>query len=470
MNANDAAGSRKATFSRFGGWIVLLAVAAVLAFVGWNWLTNRKAAEHAEGGDRAAPLKLASGRMDSLLVNPETARAMGLTAVPVGPAPAASPLKLFGSLFLDSSRLVHVRTRFAGEVIEVGQIAEPTPEGGPSHERPLQVGDAIKRGQVLAVIWSKEIGERKSDLVDAQSQLYLHEKVLQRLKSLQGGPVSERAVEEATRNYEADVIQVTRLERTLRSWQLSEETIAAMRAEAKRIHEGKEGRNPQLDREWAELDVVAPQDGVVLERNFTVGDIVDPTQDLFKLADISRLSVLANAYEEDLPKLRALTTEQRRWSLRLQSETESPPLAGTFEAIGNVIDQSQHTAIVRGWIENPDQRLRVGQFVTATVELPTSPGEVAVPVTAIVDDGADSYLFVAKDEALSEVTRRQVQLVRRTRSQAILLAHPPAGNKGPQPIRPGELVVGSGTIELNGALRTLATQQPLAAQAAEARP
>jgi len=46
--------------------------------------------------------------------------------------------------------------------------------------------------------------------------------------------------------------------------------------------------------------------GVILEKNFTVGDIVDTTHDMFKIADLSRLGVMANVYEEDLPKLVAL--------------------------------------------------------------------------------------------------------------------------------------------------------------------
>ena len=71
-----------------------------------------------------------------------------------------------------------------------------------------------------------------------------------------------------------------------------------------------------LDRTWAELDIVAPMAGVILEKNFTVGDIVDTTHDMFKIADLSRLGVMANVYEEDLPKLVALPPKiaAGRWS------------------------------------------------------------------------------------------------------------------------------------------------------------
>jgi cobalt-zinc-cadmium efflux system membrane fusion protein len=52
-------------------------------------------------------------------------------------------------------------------------------------------------------------------------------------------------------------------------------------------------------------DVVAPLDGVIIERNVALGELVDTTSDLFKVADLSRLGVLAHAYEEDLPTLDA---------------------------------------------------------------------------------------------------------------------------------------------------------------------
>ena len=50
----------------------------------------------------------------------------------------------------------------------------------------------------------------------------------------------------------------------------------------------------------------APFAGVVLEKNITTGDIVDTNLDLFKVADLDRLGVMADVYEEDLPALESL--------------------------------------------------------------------------------------------------------------------------------------------------------------------
>ncbi|WP_432490593.1 efflux RND transporter periplasmic adaptor subunit, partial [Flavonifractor plautii] len=69
----------------------------------------------------------------------------------------------------------------------------------------------------------------------------------------------------------------------------------------------------RIDESWAEIDIRSPLDGVILEKNLTVGDIIrtDQDHDLFKVADLSRLVVAANVYEEDIPTLTALPDDQR---------------------------------------------------------------------------------------------------------------------------------------------------------------
>ena len=79
--------------------------------------------------------------------------------------------------------------------------------------------------------------------------------------------------------------------------------------------------------------------GVILEKNIVLGDLVDTNLDLFKVADLSRLRVMAHAYEEQLPLLDNLAEPQgRKWTISVQSDRGLPPLAGRFEQIGKMID------------------------------------------------------------------------------------------------------------------------------------
>src|SRR5438876_8799125 len=96
---------------------------------------------------------------------------MGVQVAAVRAAPPTAPLRLFGSLYPEASRLVHVQTRFSGMVVEVGE----THEEGDGKTRALRPGDQVSKGQVLAKLWSREVGEKKTELVDTISKLYFHE-------------------------------------------------------------------------------------------------------------------------------------------------------------------------------------------------------------------------------------------------------------------------------------------------------
>ena len=168
-----------------------------------------------------------------------------------------------------------------------------------------------------------------------------------------------------------------------------------------------------VDNSWAEVEVRSPIDGVILEKNIVAGDIVDTTLDLFKIADMNVLGVMANVYEEDLPKLEALVPAERRWSVQLKSQPDASPIDGTFDLIGSIVDPNQHTAAVMGWLDNRDGRLRAGQFITAAIELPVTDDEVMIPDTALVEGADSGTVLVASDESARQVTRRKVALVSR---------------------------------------------------------
>ena len=208
-------------------------------------------------------------------------------------------LRLSGSLALDSSSLAHVHTRFEGEVVELGQTSEA--EG--TARRPLRFGDRVAEGQILAVLWSSVLGEKKSEYVDVLSRLKLEQETLDRQEALfKEKATPERNVREA-RRVESAEIALARVERTLRSWRLSEGEITELRAEAEKMIAADLSPDPDREESWARVEIRAPLAGSVLEKNIAVGDIVDTTTDLFKIADLSTLRIWAYVYEEDLPSL-----------------------------------------------------------------------------------------------------------------------------------------------------------------------
>src|SRR6184192_339737 len=99
-------------------WIVLAVIV-----VGIGYFLRARAHQQVTpvAGADVPAATLSENLPDTLMLTPETVEAMHVQAVQVRSAPPNTPLKLYGSLYLEGSRLVHVQTRFPGMVVEVGQ-------------------------------------------------------------------------------------------------------------------------------------------------------------------------------------------------------------------------------------------------------------------------------------------------------------------------------------------------------------
>jgi cobalt-zinc-cadmium efflux system membrane fusion protein len=437
--------------------VLLAFVAAALPLFGLPSVAVRVRGEASESepseGRRSA--ELVPGEAQSLRLPGDVVQALGIRTVRAEKASQPRLLEMPGALALDTNHLARVHSRFPGEVVQIGEAAVRGPGGKP---RPLRPGDQVEPGQLLAVVWSKDLGEKKSELVDALSQLRLDEESLTKLEDLyRSGNTSEAAVRQMRRNVEAGRIAVAKAERTLRSWRLTEDEIQAVKDEAARLRAPGAQRDLKREQDWAKVEVRARFGGKVVEKNVALGDIVDTSTDLFKVADLSRLAVWANAYEEDLPALLALPPERWRWTVRVKADPDAAPLEGTFDSIGDIIDPSQHAALVRGDVANPQGRLRAGQFITATVELPPSPYECAIPASSLIEDGRQAVVFVQPDAGEARYSLRRVAVSRRLPGLVCVRGRlkPDEERKGLAPLAPDELVVRSGAVQLKAALEEL---------------
>ena len=172
------------------------------------------------------------------------------------------------------------------------------------------------------------------------------------------------------------------------------------------------------ERFWARSELISPRDGTIVERNVSSGEYVaDNTINLFTIAEVDRLLVIANPPEDQLPALLALQPDQMRWSLQMVG---APPIDGFIEEVGYLIDANQHTAVVKGYIDNRDRKLRGGQYVSATVVLPPPQDTVEAPLTALAEDGKQSFVFVQSDPAEPQYTMRRVLVTHRSGKTAFV--------------------------------------------------
>ena len=192
------------------------------------------------------------------------------------------------------------------------------------------------------------------------------------------------------------------------------------------------------------IDVVAPADGFILGRNISSGQHFDHGMEFYRIADLSRVWVVAEVYEQETSYLRpgglaqiTLREEGRQLPARI---TDSLPQS---EAGGGTVK-------LRLEVDNPRFILRPEMLVD--VELPVRlPSAVTVPVDALIDSGAHARIYVEHSEGVFEP--REVETGWRFGEQVEIL----------RGVQPGERVVVAATflVDSESRLKTPASESPI---------
>lgn len=219
-------------------------------------------------------------------------------------------------------------------------------------------GQRIRRGQVIATLYSPEVYSAQQDLIQTARQV-------QRLA--QGSDTARRAAESA--------LEATR--QRLRLLGVPDSALATMeRATAPT-------RN---------VPITSPYGGTVVERIATEGSYVQTGSGLYRVADLARLWVQLDAYESDL----AILSVGQSVSLEVNA-FPGETFDGRLAFIDPVLDPQRRTARVRVEVGNADGRLLPGMFAEAVIQSPVgSSGEspLVVPDTAPLFTGRRSVVYV----------------------------------------------------------------------------
>ncbi|HEV8000342.1 MAG TPA: efflux RND transporter periplasmic adaptor subunit [Planctomycetaceae bacterium] len=483
-------------FARYaaGLVVVLLIVATIGAANGALKLPGKEDAASEGDSPRkeiAAAINLVPNQPHTLFLPTDVRAALGIRKDNIDQIVTAAkptrtrPLLMPGTTMLDPTRLLPVRALFApspssAQVVEIGTIEEDRLKTGAtsSHRRELRSGDKVTKGNLLAVFYSVEVGNKKNDLIDATYQFKFDSQVLKRWEA-NSAVVPDYQLWQQRKAVQADVNAINRAVSTLRTWGIPEEDIQAVRDEAEHIKpEDAEKRLKQRDRanfdRWARVEIKAPDDGIIVERNITAHTVVsDNTLNLFQIAKLDedgggpRLYVVGNCPEDDLSELQALPERARSWTI---TTAGSQPMKGYIDDISYIIDPNDHTVKVKGHIDNKEGRLLAGKMISAKVELPPPADVVEVPTDAVVDDGQQSIVFVQTDAEKQYYTMRRVELVGRfdhtlfvrdkpfTKAEERTAEEAELGMLPKQPLSPGERILRTGVGELKIALLDLESQ------------
>ena len=137
------------------------------------------------------------------------------------------------------------------------------------------------------------------------------------------------------------------------------------------------------------VTIVAPRNGVVVNRGVTVGTSVDPSTTLLTIADLSRVWVLAEVPEAGITAVRVGTTAQLDFPA-----SGRPPFRARADFVYPTLTDRTRTLRVRFSAPNTGGRLRPGLYGTALFESAGLP-VIAVPRDAVVDTGEQQHVFVA---------------------------------------------------------------------------
>jgi Cu(I)/Ag(I) efflux system membrane fusion protein len=288
----------------------------------------------------------------SIAVDSRVVQNLGLRLAKVDQGSFARVVDTVGSVAVDEHRIEAVQVRQPGWVERLGVRA---------------AGDPVRRGQLLAGIYSPDLLATQQELLIALS-------------------TNDPKLIEASRRrlalFGLSVAQIARVEKT-----------------------------HQVERQ---VDYYAPFDGYVMELGTRQGAEVQPGAMLFQLADLKSVWVTAEVAEAQAAWLKQGD----------RAEIEVPALpgerfAGQVDYLYPELTQATRTLKVRVVVKNPRKHLRPGMFATAHFQSKTQDHALTVPSESVIKTGTRSFVIVADDDTHFRPARVRVGAEQGGRSEIL---------------------------------------------------
>jgi cobalt-zinc-cadmium efflux system membrane fusion protein len=251
------------------------------------------------------------------------------------------------------------------------------------------LGQEVQGGSLLAILYSSELGMAQSAYLKANAKLYVAERAYNRAKSLLEEKVI--GVAEAQRR-EGDMISARAEAREAKD----RVQLLGMGEDAIR----RLGRDQKI---LSYVPIEAPFEGRVITRNITKGEVVETTEKLFTVADLSEVWVLANIPEKDIPYIpRESTPQAQRVEVRVTAYSEEP-FYGRITYVGDVLNAATRTMNLRIEVPNPARKLKPEMYATIRIYSDTEHDVLVLPEAAIQREREKTFVFVQRDPQAFEV-------------------------------------------------------------------
>ncbi|MBV6325554.1 efflux RND transporter periplasmic adaptor subunit [Duganella violaceipulchra] len=262
-----------------------------------------------------------------------------------------------GVIAVDPQRSAAVSSSVSGRVIDVRK----------------SLGDPIARGDVLAIIDSREVAQFTADAAIAERQRALAEATFQREESLYSQKVSSR------QEYDNSKAAL-------------DEARARLRLAQQQLRSAGSGAGSG---QTGQLRLLAPISGIVTFRQINMGDVVDGHTKLFEVADLGNLSVELSLSPADAGRFAVgapvdITAENRTARARISQ-------------LSRVLDPNTRQVRAIATLADSKANWRVGETVRASIALPATPGAggMAIPRTAVQTIEDKPTVFVREKEGFA---------------------------------------------------------------------
>lgn len=294
----------------------------------------------------------------SLSVQAPPALLKKLAIAPIAETRFAETLRLPGRVALDEHRVARIGPSVSGRVTDVKAF----------------IGQGVRKGDTLALINSTELGSAQAAYLKAKTQAALQRLTVERAQRLFAeGIISQATLHERESALAEDEVEV----------RADEDQLAVL------------GMSPAAIQRLAETghiasitQVAATQDGTVIERQISVGQIAQPSDDLFTVADLSRVWVVAETPEREAHKL----------APGRPAEVDIPALpreriTGKVIYVADIVNPATRTVTVRMEVENARRKIKPEMLAEMVIRQPEETG-LAVPAQAVVRIGEIDHVFV----------------------------------------------------------------------------
>ncbi|MCK9426612.1 MAG: efflux RND transporter periplasmic adaptor subunit [Ignavibacteriaceae bacterium] len=247
---------------------------------------------------------------------------------------------------------------------------------GRVHKVFVRVGDYVKSGQILMTVEGLDIGQIKAGFMIAKAALDYTKANSERQKKLFDEKIgSQKTLLESQAEYEKALAEYKAEDKKIHSVGLSDEDVT----DGKASEEHTSGTLP----------IKSSINGVVVERNVVIGQVVDATTNAFKVINTTTVWVDGQIYEKDITKI-----SQKTNALFTSATYQNEKFNGRIIYIGQTVDEQSRTITIRGEFNNANNKLKPQMFGELKIPVGSNAKAIMIPAEAVVKEAEQEYVFV----------------------------------------------------------------------------